>query len=531
MSSSSLHPLERAILRAFLALPDRETHLPLPEIARRSGLDPAQVQMGVEWLKAKSFLSEKVDRLETVLTVTEGGEEALTAGLPEERIMDALSGGPREMKEIRELFPDSTIASKAVGALKESGTIRIGEGGLVYRNGELPEGIKRLRTLLGTIAESSLPVTLEGLSPEDQGLLEQYQRRRGKGKGLLRFDERATKSCCLSPDCSLDIKELEATESLLGAVTPEMLMNKSWAGKSFRAYSLETPPPRPSTGHLHPYREFLEEVRSHLVRLGFAEMTGSLVEPEFWNMDALFIPQTHPARNIHDIYLLSEPRTASDTAEWPLEAVARTHEGREPPTSTRGWRQGFDPGQSRRLLMRSQGTALSARTMAENPEVPGKYFAIARCFRHDQVDATHAVDFFQAEGIVLEETASFRTLLGLLALLAREIAGVDKVHYKPAYFPFTEPSVELHAHHPVLGWMELGGAGLFRPEVTHPLGVDVPVIAWGMGIDRMAMFRLGLSDIRDLFTGDLSTLAQMTRSEERSRAWKSGMKVAMEESP
>ncbi len=519
MSSSSLHPLERAILRPFLAAGRPDAYLPLPDIARLSGLDPAQVQMGVEWLKAKSVLMERVDRLETVLTLTEGGEEALAQGLPEEIILETLREGPREMTALRELFSDPTVSSKAVGALKESGSIRIGEGGLVFRTGEIPEGIRRLRHLLEGIAGADPPSVLEALPREDQDLLEQYQRRRGKGKGLLRFDERASKSYRLSPDCALTLEEIDSSEALLGAVTPEMLMNRSWEGKSFRPYSLDTPPPRPATGRLHPYREFLEEVRTHLVRLGFAEMTGSLVEPEFWNMDALFIPQTHPARNIHDIYLLSEPRAASDTSGWPLEAVARTHEGREAPADTRGWRQSFDPAQSKRLLMRSQGTALSARTLAGGPEVPGKYFAIARCFRHDQVDATHAVDFFQAEGIVLEEGASFRTLLGLLALLAREIAGVDRVHYKPAYFPFTEPSVELHAHHPVLGWMELGGAGLFRPEVTRPLGVEVPVIAWGMGIDRMAMFRLGLSDIRDLFTGDLSTLSAMIRSEEHSRAW------------
>jgi phenylalanyl-tRNA synthetase alpha chain len=519
MSSAALHPLERAILRAFLSGPEPDAYLSLPEIVRLSGLESSQVQMGVEWLKAKSILEERVDRLETVLSLTEGGEESRVRGLPEEVIMEALSGGPRDMKDLRELFPDPSIASKAIGALKESGAIRIGEGGFVHRSGDLPEGIRRLRRLLEEIAGSASPVLLEELSSEDQELLELYQRKRGKGKGLLRFDERASKSCRLSPGCTITAEEIAASEGALGAVTPEMLMHRSWEGRSFRPYSLETPPPRPATGRLHPYREFLDEVRSHLVRLGFAEMTGSLVEPEFWNMDALFIPQTHPARNIHDIYLLSEPRSASDIDGWPLDAVARTHEGREAPTETRGWRQSFDPAQSRRLLMRSQGTALSARTLAGRPEIPGKYFAIARCFRHDQVDATHAVDFFQAEGIVLEEGASFRTLLGLLALLAKEIAGVDRVHYKPAYFPFTEPSVELHAHHPVLGWMELGGAGLFRPEVTRPLGVTVPVIAWGMGIDRMAMFRLGLSDIRDLFTGDLSTLAAMARSEEHSRAW------------
>jgi len=135
--------------------------------------------------------------------------------------------------------------------------------------------------------------------------------------------------------------------------------------------------------------------------------------------------------------------------------------------------------------------------------VPGKYFAIARCFRYEQVDATHLSDFYQIEGIVLGEEINFRHLLGLLELFAEEVAQAKEVRFTPAYFPFTEPSVELHINHPKVGWMELGGAGLFRPEVTLPLGVEVPVIAWGLGIDRMAMNALGINDIRRLFAPDL----------------------------
>jgi len=151
-------------------------------------------------------------------------------------------------------------------------------------------------------------------------------------------------------------------------------------------------------------------------------------------------------------------------------------------------------------------TARAARTLASGPNVPGKYFSIARCFRYDQVDATHATDFFQVEGIVLGRDINFRTLLGLLDLFAREVAQAKESRFLPTYFPFTEPSVELQVRHPRLGWIELGGAGLFRAEVTRPLGVDVPVIAWGLGLDRMAMVALGIHDIRDLFSTDLEMI-------------------------
>src|SRR5207249_9749682 len=175
-------------------------------------------------------------------------------------------------------------------------------------------------------------------------------------------------------------------------------------------------------------------------------------------------------------------------------------------TVSTGWNYPSNAERSRRLVLRSQGAAVSAHTSATQPAVPGKYFSIARCFRYDQVDATHATDFFQVEGIVLGEDINFRTLLGLLNLFAREVAQAKEVKFLPAYFPFTEPSVEMHVRHPRLGWMELGGAGLFRQEVTLPLGVNVPVIAWGLGLDRMAMVALEIHDIRNLFSADLEMI-------------------------
>lgn len=264
-------------------------------------------------------------------------------------------------------------------------------------------------------------------------------------------------------------------------------------------------------GKRHPYREFLDAVKTKLVSMGFQEMRGSLVETEFWNMDALFMPQFHPARDIHDVYFVKEPKLANAIAEPFLSRVAQTHQDGGD-TGSAGWGYRFDLKQARRLMLRSQGTAVSAHTLASRPSIPGKYFSIARCFRYDQVDATHATDFFQVEGIVLGEDINFRTLLGLLNLFAREVAQAREVKFLPAYFPFTEPSVEMHVRHPRLGWMELGGAGLFRQEVTLPLGVKVPVIAWGLGLDRMAMVALGIHDIRELFTDNLELIRSMRGS-------------------
>ena len=310
------------------------------------------------------------------------------------------------------------------------------------------------------------------------------------------------------PDAGLTAAEHlvqhEVTEEV-SQLSPDMLKDGSWRTKRFRKYTISLRAPRISTGKRHPYREFLDTVKSKLVSMGFQEMRGALVETEFWNMDALFMPQFHPARDIHDVYFVKHPTRASHIAEPFLSRVAQAHRNGGA-TGSMGWRYAFDVERAKRLVLRSQGTAVSARTLASGPETPAKYFSIARCFRYDQVDATHATDFFQVEGIVLGDDINFRTLLGLLNLFAREVAQAKEAKFLPAYFPFTEPSVELHVRHPRLGWMELGGAGLFRPEVTLPLGVKVPVIAWGLGLDRMAMVALGIHDIRELFTSNLEMI-------------------------
>lgn len=506
----SLHPLEIKVLTTLGTRPSG-TALESERLAEAAELEPSQLSMAVEWLLAKSLVTVQTETVTPMVSLTKVGEEYYQTASPIERVLaaarEATSTGKRltipDLQSQGGLDPSDV--SKAVGRLKNEGVLLIIQGGCIETTGRPSPTTDALRALLGQVHDS--PKELKSFSDSDRQIIEDYAVKRGNAKEPFRVDERVTRSFVLSQDGARAAEQLlkQGVAEEVSQLSPDLLKDGSWRHKRFRKYTISLRPPRIGTGKKHPYREFLDTVKTKLVSMGFQEMRGALVETEFWDMDALFMPQFHPARDIHDVYFVKEPSHAASMDEAILSHVAKVHEnGAE--TGSTGWGYSFDIQRAKRLVLRSQGTAVSARTLASAPSVPGKYFSIARCFRYDQVDATHATDFFQVEGIVLGEDINFRTLLGLLNLFAREVAQAKEVKFLPAYFPFTEPSVEMHVRHPRLGWMELGGAGLFRPEVTLPLGVTVPVIAWGLGLDRMAMVALGIHDIRELFTDNLELI-------------------------
>jgi phenylalanyl-tRNA synthetase alpha chain len=498
----SLHPLENKVLLGFVG---RDT-LSADNLLSASGLDESRLDMASGWLQSKNLLTVQEESVTAIVALTETGAEYLQKGTPEMRIIKALQEGKRfTVKDVIQSWGmDPSEVSSATGMLKSSNVLRIAQGGVleldqVGNAGHL-EFVQRLIERTGTVS-----VLLSDYSEQEQSVIRDNFHKRGKGKGIFRITERKNRSYSLTPDGMTLLRlivERGAVTEEASSLTPEMLKQGTWKDKKFRAYNIALNPPRHSIGKKHPYKEFLDFVKYKFVSMGFEEMRGPLVENEFWDMDALFMPQFHPARNIHDVYFIKEPKASKQIEEPFGKQVASAHKNGGKTGST-GWRYAFDLERAKRLILRSQGTAVSARTLASGPKVPGKYFSIARCFRYDAVDATHAPDFYQVEGIVLGTDINFKILLGLLKLFGQEIAKAAEFQFRPAYFPFTEPSVELHVKHPELGWMELGGAGLFRPEVTVPLGVEVPVIAWGLGLDRMAMIALGIKDIRDLFSRDL----------------------------
>ncbi len=511
-NTDSLHPLEIQVLRALGG-----TNQPLtdPQLIHETSLASSQVSMAVGWLLTKQLVKLTAEKTTTLVSLTDVGTQFQEQTSPPEWILNTIKAGTEKgtSQTVKDLqlsggFQPSEL-SRAIGLLKKEGAIQMGTGGIVEVTGESSPSVESLRSLLNHIQQG--PQALDSFSESEQALVRQYAIKRGSTQEPFRIDDHTERTYALTPEGQALLPHLrQDVGEEVSQLTPELLKDGSWRNHSFRKYSINLRPPRLAVGRRHPYREFLDTVKHKLTSMGFQEMRGELVETEFWDMDALYMPQFHPARAIHDVYFVKDPQQAKDIPQPFLTQVAQAHKNGGA-TGSKGWNYSYDPERAKRLVLRSQGTAVSAHTLAKGPPVPSKFFSIARCFRYDQVDATHATDFFQVEGIVLGSDINFRTLLGLLQLFATEMAQAKDIRFFPAYFPFTEPSVELHVRHPKLGWMELGGAGLFRPEVTVPLGVNVPVIAWGLGLDRMAMIALGIQDIRDLFTSDLDAVRTMRR--------------------
>lgn len=511
----SLHPLEVKTLLFY----DKNAVFDTHSMAADLGLVLGQCNQAVSWLAAKALIEESERSVLLEYERTELGAEYASSGTPVERMITAVAErGALSMVELAEATGlEKRDVGSAFGALSKQGVLAMDDEKRVTLASEsgpsagLPQPDALLRTLLER-AEAA-PISDTALSEEERNAIRPHAKKRGASSAMFRIIERDQVRYRLTADgekIRTALADAGITGDEVGQLTPEMLRDGTWKDVTFREYAVNAPASRLLPGRRNAYVEYLDSVKDKLVSLGFQQFDGPLVETEFWNSDALFMPQFHSARDIHDVYYVKTPSHAREIEEPYLSRIAETHEnGWE--TGSRGWGYGFDRDFTRRLILRSQGTVMSAKTL-HNAEIPGKYFGVLRCFRYDQVDATHLSDFYQTEGIVLGEDVNLRSLLGMLRMFAEELAGATEVRYVPGYFPFTEPSVEVHIKHPRLGWFELGGSGIFRPEVTRPMGIDVPVLAWGLGIDRMALMHLGLNDLRELFSPDIENVRLRRRA-------------------
>jgi len=288
-------------------------------------------------------------------------------------------------------------------------------------------------------------------------------------------------------------------------LTPELLQTGKWKGASFRKYDIRTFAPCQYPAKKHPITRIADEVRRIFIEMGFNEIDDEYVQPAFWNMDALFTPQDHPARDLQDTFYLKNPSKLPLDDEEIVQKVKAVHENGGD-TGSLGWRYAWSREEAERALLRTHTTVNTIRYLAKHPDPPAKVFCISRIFRNESIDMTHLPEFQQIEGIIMEEGASFDMLVSTLKDFYHRM-GFDKVRVRPGPFPYTEPSLEVDIFYNG-SWMELGGAGVFRPEVTGPLGIKHPVLAWGLGFERLAMLKWNLKDIRELYVTDLDMLRQ-----------------------
>lgn len=500
----NLHPLEIRVLRQY----GPNTELTMERLEKDLGYKTGHANQAFSWLGGKELVREIRRESNTFFEITDLGRKYCSEGTADEKILTLLQGSASlSLPEIATALElEQKDIGSAFGILSKEGAVAMdAQKKASFVSIPTTPRYTSTRILLEkAVAAEGGVLNQKDLSSDEATVMGTLAKKRGASDSPFRVLERENVVYTLTESAALIKKALDdagITGDEIGSITPSLLKSGQWKTGSFRGYNTAIPPARIIPGRTNPYVSFLESVKDKLCSLGFEEFDGPLVETEFWNSDALFMPQFHAARDIHDAYYLKNPTHAKEIEEPWLSNVAAAHQNGGN-TGSRGWNYSFDREFTRRLILRSQGTALSAHQL-HKAKVPGKYFGIARCFRYDKVDATHLSDFYQTEGIVLGNEVNLRTLLGFLEMFAIEIAGATEVKYVPGYFPFTEPSIEVHIKHPVLGWFELGGSGIFRPEVTRAMGIDVPVLAWGIGIDRMALMALGLNDLRELFSSDI----------------------------
>ena len=489
-----LHPLERRVL------PVLQNNITLSQIVGKTNLKDVEVMRALQWLENKKVLRIKKSVRE-IIQLDKNGERYLKDGFPERIFLNALKNTYRlnEIKNASRLDEDEFNVS--LGVLRKIGAIELRVNKIILTD----EGKKLLtKKLSEEIFITKLPLDSSKLIDKD--VYNELMKRRSIIKTSIEKIWRVELT-----NLGEELLKEKITDEHIDAVTPSLIKESLWKDKKFRRFDVEINVPKIYPGKRHFVNQAIEYVKRIWLEMGFREMTGPLVQTSFWNFDALFTAQDHPARDLQDTFFIKDPKYGKLNNNAIVERVRKTHENGWS-TGSLGWRYVWDKNEAKRNVLRTHTTVLSAKTIAalNHNELPVKFFSIGKCFRNETLDWKHLFEFYQVEGIVVDENANFKHLLGYLKEYYRKL-GFDKIRFRPSYFPYTELSVEPEVFHPVKKeWIELGGAGIFRPEVVKPLlGKDIPVLAWGQGLERAILDYYNLKDLRDLYKNDLKLLREM----------------------
>jgi len=458
----------------------------------------AEVMNASSWLQSKKLVTVE-QHIKTVYSLGKEGKHFLEKGLPEKRALKFISdkNGKASLKELSSVL-DEQEKSVAVGWLKRNDWTTIKK----EKNDTILEITDNGKKALKTETEEEKILKILEKTPNievDKNKIISLLSR----KNIIKEKEVVTSTVILTDAGKKVLEKDISIKEEISQITPAIIKSGEWKNKTIRPYDIHAFAPALYGGKAHPLVNLISDIRQIFIEMGFQEMEGDYIESCFWNMDVLFIPQDHPAREMQDTLYCKNPPKLKIKEKELIDKIAKVHEDGGNTSST-GWGYKFSATESERVLLRTHTTVNTIRYLYNNPKQPCKVFSIGKVFRKESIDTTHLPEFYQIEGIVHEENTNFRQLIGVLKEFYKRI-GFEKIRFRPGYFPYTEPSMEVDVFWNGK-WMELGGSGMFRPEVTEPIGVKNPVLAWGLGLERLAMMKFGLNDIRRLYVSDLDWL-------------------------
>lgn len=490
---ASTHPIEEKILYHLA----KEGPLTLEELSEKSDLSVDQIRRGVEWLKFKNLILVTQD-LSSHFELGTRGKSALIKGLPERRLVSAIQSDPK--KGIATIANTSGFDKNELGA-----AIRIARDQnrwLVKASGV---DLRVSRSISERSAEEKALELFRNVKRVAENRLNEIEK---KGVELL----------LKRPNYLKKIQQRNVTLSLseIGkSKAAGIVMHKSSQTASVTSDTREGEPERLTIdlqaavkvvypGKTHPLTDLIAEIREIFLSLGFTEIDGDIIQTSFWNFDALFTLQHHPAREMQDTFYISGLRNIEDVATTKQIAnVSKTHNK----NSVSPW----DIRESSRQVLRTHTTPVTLKYLADNQPDEAKLFSVGNVFRNEKVTKGHLAEFFQIEGVVTKPDASIRELMGLQMEFYHKL-GIQKVRFWPTFFPYTEPSLQSMVYiENVDKWLELFGMGIFRDEVTLPMNIRNPVLAWGGGLERLAMLRLGIDDIRTLYSNKIEWLRSVPK--------------------
>lgn len=464
--SQVLHPIEKQIIKSL-----KESKSSTPEkLVESTKLSIDQVRRGMEWLKLKG-LADIQEIEKTFLRLGKNGLDAKNNGLPERKLVNEIQEGPKSFEEIRNVLKSDFNA--AIANAKKNDWIQIEKGEssskISLKGKALPSPEEKLIDFLG--AEEKLLNDIEDI--DALTLLK-------KRPDFITENFTKFKTISLSEKA----KDIDV-DSSTGAIDVEAKVPATYVAR------------------IHPLKETINEIREIFVSLGFSEVLGNLAQPSFWNFDALFTPQDHPAREMQDTFYLKDMKASKFATSTQINQVSRSHK--------KGWRYDWNMSEAQRMALRTHTTCVTIKHLADNKPDESRIFSLGRVFRNEKVSYKHLAEFNQVEGVVIGKNVTLRDLMGLQEEFYRRI-GLTKIKFWPTFFPYTEPSLQSMVYNDRLGkWIELFGMGIFRPEVTKPLGITKPVLAWGGGIERIAMLKYGLDDVREFYNNNLNWLRSATK--------------------